>query len=441
MSSTSIVESKQRKKKSLTFKSKVGIGFVTGRKHFADLAKTYAANWLENNFTKDNNISLNLLITYDLEYTGAKAEDFRKINPEVFDVVESVIFIDEQLINYEVNYLVSNGVITKEEADLIFGKGYAKKRNAVLYFAFKAKMDYLLFLDDDEYPLAVVQVDEKNIMWKGQNVLGTHLTYIDDAELTHGHHCGYISPIPIIDFDKLRLEDFKTYIKAISNDIINWDSINTKMKDGGITFSDINILFSSEAREVEELNGAKFISGSNLCFNLKRIYDKKLLVPFYNPPGARGEDTILSTCLSDVRVLKVPCYTFHDGFLTYRNLLNGVLPSRLKQIKANSPQIITRFLRASIGWVRYKPLLLYITNRKNYMCEIEQMRENLEKVIPAFCRYFSNNEFEKILIDLDYYHKNVRKYYITFQKAKKVWQKMVRFVYESNLFPESIKNS
>ena len=55
----------------------------------------------------------------------------------------------------------------------------------------------------------------------------------------------------------------------------------------------------------------KFISGANLCFNLKNY---KNFPPFYNPPGARGEDTFLSTCLSECSVRKVPCYTFHDGF-------------------------------------------------------------------------------------------------------------------------------
>lgn len=73
------------------------------------------------------------------------------------------------------------------------------------------------------------------------------------------------------------------------------------------------------------------------------------LLPFYNPPGARGEDTFLSTMLRDRKVLKVPCYAFHDGFSYYQHLLDGALPIQLAHITANSPQVITRFVRGLRG--------------------------------------------------------------------------------------------
>ena len=76
----------------------------------------------------------------------------------------------------------------------------------------------------------------------------------------------------------------------------------------------------------------KFISGANLGLNLKNL-DK--LFPFYNPPGARGEDTFLSTCICECTIRKVPCYTFHDGFSTYQHLLLGVLPNNLKAMRAD----------------------------------------------------------------------------------------------------------
>jgi hypothetical protein len=67
---------------------------------------------------------------------------------------------------------------------------------------------------------------------------------------------------------------------------------------------------------VEEENGAKFITGGNLGISLRDL-DK--VYPFYNPPGARGEDTFLSTCLSNSTVKLIPAYTFHDGFSIYNN--------------------------------------------------------------------------------------------------------------------------
>ena len=64
----------------------------------------------------------------------------------------------------EVIKLVNNGKIlksryklTKSEVNLILGTGYAKARNAIMYFALKRKIDYLLFWDDDEYPYANIK--------------------------------------------------------------------------------------------------------------------------------------------------------------------------------------------------------------------------------------------------------------------------------------------
>ncbi len=192
--------------------------------------------------------------------------------------------------------------------------------------------------------------------------------------------------------------DFRSFIEAISNDIINWDTLKTVMENGGVTYADTKILTSDEAIEVQETNHAKFISGANLCINLA---DSRRIFPFYNPPGARGEDTFLSTCLSERKVLRVPCYTFHDGFSTYNHLLEGVLPIRLKFIKAYNEQIITRFYKACIGWIRYKPSLLFITQPDHYEGKIEEMREQLKETLPKICTYFGQPDFINVLAELE----------------------------------------
>ncbi len=48
----------------------------------------------------------------------------------------------------------------------------------------------------------------------------THLQYIREADVTSGYHCGYISPIPYLNYNSdLSETDFRTFIEAISNDI------------------------------------------------------------------------------------------------------------------------------------------------------------------------------------------------------------------------------
>jgi hypothetical protein len=412
-------------KKAMKKTVNVGIGFATGRKNFRQVARTYAENWHECGLTDNGEISLNLFVAYDLKYKNTKPSDYKDLDKRIIDMLDYPYFIGDDVMKKEAATLVSNGVINTYEAELLFGEGYAKKRNAVLYFAIKKEMDYLLFIDDDEYPMAALRSNE-GIHWRGQEVLSTHLLSIKNADITHGHHCGYVSPIPHIRFNDLLTEnDFQLFIETISNDIISWESIREKIADGGVTYADERLIDGGEPYEVREIDHAKFISGSNLFI---KINTDSPIYPFYNPPGARGEDTFLSTCLTDLKVLKVPCYTFHDGFSMYPHLLNGILPYKLKPVSAGNSKVDDRFFKACVGWIRYKPLLLYITRRDTYASEIAQMKENLQKVLPKVCAYFKSNGFLKLFAELDYYAEHVKEHYEMFEQTKACWMKVVEHV-------------
>ncbi len=404
---------------------KVGIGFATGRSGFQEVLKSYVYNWKESGLTDIEHVSLNLFVAYDLKYSKTKPHHYRGIRKDVRELIDDVHFIGSTYIQDEIGVLLKKNIITPDEAHLFFGKGYAAQRNSILYSAIKNGIDYLLFLDDDEYPVAVT----KNYVlpiWSGQEVLSTHLANIWKADITNGHHCGYISPIPYIEFnDVLKEDDFRLFIKAISNEVVNWETIRSVMKNGGVTYADTRVLTETEVTEVQEENNTKFITGANLCINLT---DHERVFPFYNPPGARGEDTFLSTCLSEATVLRVPCYTFHDGFLTYSHLMDGVLPTRLKYIEADTPAIIERFYKACIGWIRYKPLFLYITQREAYNEKMEETRALLSSTIEKICLYFGKKDFNNIIDEFEYYNKNVEKHYEDFLETKRIWAKLTKYL-------------
>jgi len=411
--------------KNIKKKINVGVGFVTGRKNFKRVAKAYVNNWSDSDIVNSKKYALHLFVAYDLAYKSTKVSDYKISDEEILDTVDSAFYIGDSSIATEVQYLVKNKIIDLKEAELIFGGGYAKKRNAVLYFALKNKMDYLIFVDDDEYPIAALRISD-SIVWKGQEVLSTHIDNIRYCDMTHGHHCGYISPIPYLEYnEKLSENEFKTFVESISNDIINWESVKEKMLAGGVTYASLDVIESRKIETVKEMNGMKFISGANLGFNLK---DTDKLFPFYNPPGARGEDTFLSTCLSECTIRKIPCYTFHDGFGAYQNLLLGVLPNKLKTMNIESSTNVKRFLQAALGWVRYKPLLIYITNRKGYQAQILKIKEDLSRVIPNICNYFGNSKFEDILSELDFFDAHVEEHYKDFENTKSAWIKIVKFL-------------
>jgi hypothetical protein len=401
---------------------KVGIGFATGRKSFRKVLRSHIHSWVESGLVEDTSLSLNIFVAYDLSYQLTHSKDFTNIHPDQSSKLDGLFFSGKEEIQSEIDQLVRSGILTAAEANRVFAKGYAGQRNAILFNAIKNRMDCLIFLDDDEYPFAVTN-EHNHAIWSGQPVLEQHILNIADADYTHGYHCGYISPIPYIEFNEIMAEtDFQTFIEAISNDILNWANVKKIMEQGGITYSSTQVLRDLEVKPVVEVNGAKFISGANLGINISK---PARILPFYNPPNARGEDTFLSTCLGNRDVVRVPCYTFHDGFSMYHRLLEGSLPIHLKFIKADSDKIIQRFYKACLGWIRYKPLLLYITRPDDYEQEIQIMREKLTAVLPKICEYFDRPEFMNILSELEKYNRNVKKHNQDFIETKAIWAKVM----------------
>jgi len=397
----------------------MGVGFVTGRKNFRKVLKTYMYRWKQTSAAIKSKVRLHLFVAYDLEYNNTQVDDYVNIRPDVLDIIDSVFFISKPMIQKEIITLGEQKTISEKDAALIFGKGYAGNRNAILYYALKKKMDYLIFLDDDEYPISVTK--SRDIpLWSGQDVFSAHLKYLGDADITNGLHCGYISPIPRIAFNHTITEDdFRLFIEAISNDILEWDKLRRLMNDGGVTYAEPQVFVENTAHEVEEINGAKFISGSNLGINLT---NPDCIKPFFNPPGARGEDTFLSTCLTDHRVMRIPCYTFHDGFSVYSHLLDGVLPLQLKPIDTDTEKIVSRFYKACIGWVRYKPLYLFITRPDKFAEESNAVRDKLSVTIPKLCDYFGNSQFRKINNEFEKYFKLAPKHYQLFLENQRIWE-------------------
>ena len=406
---------------------RLGIGFATGRKSFRKVLNAYIRNWSEakKQLPHDTKISLNLFVAYDTDYLKTQSTDYTNLNQDIVDQFDQIEFIGAKNAMRSIERLEHHNQFSKTELRSVFGSGYAGKRNAILFAALENHMDYLLFLDDDEYPLAVTK--SKDVcLWSGQHVILSHLLEIPKADYTNGLHCGYISPIPQIAFhEKFTEADFKSFIETISNDILNWDNMRRLMQTGGVTYASTDVLMKKQSEEVKEINHCKFISGANLCINLTK---PARTFPFFNPPGARGEDTFLSTMLHDRTVLEIPVYAFHDGFSSYKYILSGVLPTELAPIKADSQAIVARFLGACIGWVRYKPLLLYVTNPEEFDEQISKMRATLSEIAPKLAQHFHNDGFLNIIDELEEYQANAKKHAAQFQLAQDTWQKLLNTI-------------
>ena len=400
-----------------------GIGFVTGRANVCRIVNSYYQNMLEQVKKYNKKVNITIFVLFDMSYQKTEREEFYNINPEVYENIK-IHYITPEDIKEEKKKLKARHQMDYDDMNFFLGHGHAKGRNTVMYYAIKYKMDYLLFWDDDEYPVAVLKENDKNTWLKQENIL-KHIEFMnkENADATIGYHCGYISPIPYIDFNEKFTEyDMKEFIEVISNDIISWDSIREKMNNNnGVTYANSDLAAGIGTYEIKSDGIGKWVAGSTLCLNLN---NRDKIPAFYNPPLARGEDTFFSTLLGNSKIMRIPVYHFHDGFLKYTEIMDGIYPTKLRKINIKEEKIKSRFLKATIGWIKYKPLLLYIKDRENYRREIDEMLNKLNIIVPKLNDMFNDNCFSTLIDELNKYDENVEKHYMDYKRTNEIWNKL-----------------
>lgn len=401
-----------------------GIGFITGRPNICHIINNYYKYLVDQVADLDYKVNFTVFILYDLTYQFTTRIDFYGILPEVYKNMD-IKYITPEGIDEEKKKIISKYDVAPADADLLLGKGYAKARNTIMYYALKRKIDYLLFWDDDEYPLASVK-EGKDLEWIKQTNILEHIKHIEKAEVTMGYRCGFMNPIPYIEYDEnIQEEDYKKFIDGLENEVINWDKAQAARKDtSSMAYAERDIAEHTRKPEyLDEIGKKSFVLGSGICLNMRHL-DK--IPAFYNPPGARGEDTFFSCALAmkDAKVLRVPTYHFHDCFLKFTGLMKDKFPKVLRRIALDDTGIEQRFLKTTIGWTKYKPLLYFITENKDYKKIIAETKQNLEDSIPKINTAFETCDFGCLLTELEDYDKNVKKHYKEFLRATEVWDEL-----------------
>jgi len=401
-----------------------GIGFIAGRPNVCNIINRYYKFLIEQVKDLDVTIDFTIFILFDLNYLHTTRMDFYSVLPEVYKNIK-IKYITPEEIDEEKKKLISIYDLSKEDADLLIGHGYAKARNTILLYAMKRKIDYLLFWDDDEYPLAVCQ-ENKELTWiKQKNVL-THINNIKSADITYGYRCGMMSPVPYVQYDdNIKEEDYKAFIDALENEVISWEKMQKLLKENrSISYANKEIATGEVKPEVMKSIGVNdYVLGSGICLNLNHI---NKIPAFYNPPGARGEDTFFSCALGEknAKVLRVPTYHFHDSFMKYTNLMKDNFPKVLRRISIDDNGIEQRFLKTTIGWIKYKPLFYYIIDRDNYRRIINDAKKNLAKSVDKMSTAFETCDFSCLTRELEDYDKKVKKHYDEYVRTNEIWDKL-----------------
>lgn len=401
-----------------------GIGFITGRPNICTIINSYYKYMVEQVKDLDVDVKLTCFILYDLNYLNTDENDFYKIDDEVKEKIK-IKYLTPKYVEEKREYVKKKHNLSEEDAELLIGKGYAKARNSILYEAVEDGIDYLLYWDDDEYPLAAVR-DGDIIRWSKQKNILQHIKNIENADITYGYRCGMINPLPAVKFNDIITKDvYRQFIDAIENEVISWNKIQYMFKnDSGIGFADKEVAeYKKETEEVPSVGTENFVLGSGICLNLTHL---NKIPAFYNPPEARGEDTFFSCALGelDAKVLRIPVYHFHDGFLKFTFLMNNKFPRNLKKITTEDEGISLRFKKTTTGWTKYKPLLYYILNKDTYNDVMKEAKINLKNSVDAMSTAFENCDLTNLPSILEEYDKNVEKHYKEYKRVNQIWNEI-----------------
>lgn len=400
---------------------KLLIAITTGRKIYSKTIDMLASNI--DKYGHFNNHKISLLINYDPSFLELPNSTFiysGKYKTNFFEI----LYLGPQDIKKYVEMMELYGV-DKESIDILLQtKGYGNKRNAIILEALIRGYDAILFWDDDEYPF-ICTGNEGEVKWLDTDILKAHLQENSDIDITYGLLSGYTTTIPLQIDEYLDRRTAKMFGSALGmgSDVINENTF-LNVKD---TFQFLNHI--PPAKEILKIDGGKWIGGGNITFRTKSVREGKI-PPYFVPIDARGEDTILSMSLDKALVYQVPAGDFHDAFLEYSDIANGIFPSSTKILKNMSRKdYVNRFSQAVYGWLAYAPLFIKIKEENSYNFQIEEMisrfkllDDDLYTELPELKEIYHGRKLSDILI---YYSKNTETQYNNLLKSYDSWSNLI----------------
>ena len=362
-------------------KPHIAVVYPCGRKIVSKVVNTLVRQLKNKNHFERYEISL--IIAFDETYGNLKASDFRQPK-STCDSFRNVLYLNVGDFS-SFKWIRDKYGISESGFEILFKhRGYSTQKNLALFHAMLIQSDYVVFLDDDEYYTAPTINPDNSLIWHEQDVIGNHIGYLEEADITNGMTTGFFSPIPSDLNSYLNDELSRTLgcVLSYGSEFISEETFSSEINN--IRYIDSTIV-NSLPNLVPIQNGTRFVTGSNLGFNMKAVANG-LIPPLFNPVNARGEDAILGTQIYSTKLLRIPVHTFHDPFLQYVDILEGSYPDKLVPIRLSTSSM-QRFLTAFLGWISYAPLFIRLTSMDEH--EESERIGSMNSSLPGVCKSVS----------------------------------------------------
>jgi hypothetical protein len=301
-----------------------------------------------------------LSVYFSIDLIGStKCEDFY-LDDDTKKKLHSVHYVDVYTRQTIAQTIVHHGLLDEEFLNQSFvQRGYAAARNAALFQALLDGNDFAINIDDDVVPVANFRDHDGTLGWLRINFFHIHLKALSEgADVTRGPYLGY--PSPVVDLAAILPFHYRKRLGialSLGCEILHPDILTCRSHLRYATTHDLHC--SSHYFSDECMRKTTIVYGGNLGINLHSVREGKLPL-FFNPPGARGEDSFFGRCLdAKVRVSSIPAYVFHDPFGLNPELLGGRTPLALLPIVPATNKNLKRFAEALTGWIKYAPLWIY----------------------------------------------------------------------------------
>ncbi|MCC7264028.1 MAG: hypothetical protein IT369_16060 [Candidatus Latescibacteria bacterium] len=405
-------------------KKQVHLAFCSGRRTLPLVAGMLARNLARWGHRQD--CDLQLSVVYDPSYQGLSPLDFA-LSGAVERGFSAVSYLGPGAWQQLAWMRQGLGLDERGFNALFRPRGYCSQKNLALIHALLAGADYLLFLDDDEYYAAPFPGEQGGLEWEEGDLLGPHLRGLQAAAITHGVETGYTSPIPA-DLDRYLGEAVRRRLGAALGLGSEFIGEHTFVLPGRLARCGNRMELRCLPRPLPRERGVVRMSGGNIAFDLAAVR-QGLIPPYFNPPGARGEDALLGAQLGGLACHRVGACIFHDPFQRYLDITRGEYPPHLAQIEV-APASLERFGGAFIGWLRYAPLLLRLTVGETREREerLEQMQAEMDALGPLLAQALGWEGFAQGGQELRRYRERVEGDWEDLQRAREAWVRVVRGV-------------
>ncbi len=403
---------------------KISLTIPTGRPRVKHVTRAFVENAIQHGHDPGN---ISVYLSIDTTYKRTRVSDFY-LHPDLESILAKVEYISpKDRKNLGDNLVSEFGLDPFLAKSLFSGRGYSRQRNSALLSALRDGNDVAICFDDDEAPYIPVEQPNGKVEWYNLDFFGPHLMMLQSgADITRGPCFGYVSPIPsgieknVPERIRRRLGEVLT----LGNEVIDEDSfLHLIEKVGYLPVSELNN--PTRPFTAEQTPFGKTIYSGNMAINLNSVRNGRIPL-FYTPPNARGEDTIFSLQLSDANVVEVPSYIFHDPFVLYPQVLKGNFPSKLRTIPVTRKSI-ERFADAVIGWLKYAPILIYMssTDEKEKESRIKEMIDKIEAPTNKLADLLRCPRLRECKDVLEEYQDNVISHYDTLIRAQRAWQRII----------------